>query len=72
MDHLFQTMISYRNFYSAYLKSIYCRRFKPEILKFSFNTEKQLLYIIQKITSHKYIHGGYFKFIVNDSKKRTI
>ena len=72
MDELFETMTSGDNISLAYQKSIRNKRFRPDVLKFSHNTEKYLVSIRHKLINKTYVHGGYFKFIVNDSKKRTI
>ncbi|MFA5230575.1 MAG: reverse transcriptase/maturase family protein [Candidatus Paceibacterota bacterium] len=60
------------NIYLAYLKARKCKRYKDEILKFSYSIENNLLNIHSDLLNEKYIHGKYYEFIVNDSKKRVI
>ena len=72
MDELFEKMTSGENINLAYQKSIRNKRFRPDVLKFSYNVEKYLVSMKYKLIHKSYKHGGYFKFIVNDSKKRTI
>ena len=71
-DELFKKIIDNKNIYLAYLKSIQNRRFRPEILKFSYQLEKGLLFIKQNLADATYNHGNYYEFIINDSKKRII
>jgi hypothetical protein len=71
-DDLFEKLISDENLYYAYLKSIRNKRFRPDVLNFSYVLEKELMSIKKGFINHNYIHGNYYEFIVNDSKKRTI
>lgn len=72
MDELFEKMISGENINLAFEKAIKNKRFRPDILKFSFNREKNLDYISRRLKDGTYRHSGYFNFVVNDSKKRII
>jgi len=60
------------NIYNAYLKARNGRRYKDEILRFSYNIEKNLQNIVYELRNNKYKHGLYYEFVVNDSKKRII
>lgn len=69
---MFNQICSFQNLYSAYLKARKCKRYRDEILKFSYNSEGNLLKLQEELTAQSYKHGGYRKFIVCDSKKRKI
>jgi len=60
------------NIYNAYLKARNGRRYKDEILRFSYNIEKNLQNIVYELKNKNYKHGLYYEFVVNDSKKRVI
>jgi len=72
MDELFEKMVSGENINLAFEKAIKNKRFRPDILKFSFNRERNLDHIIKGLRNKTYLHSGYFNFVVNDSKKRII
>jgi len=72
MDELFEELVSGKNINLAYEKAIKNKRFRPDVLKFSRNSEKHLVQMKNKLSRKTYSHGGYFNFIVNDSKKRII
>ncbi len=65
-------MVSGENINLAFEKAIKNKRFRPDILKFSFNRERNLDHIIKGLRNKTYLHSGYFNFVVNDSKKRII
>jgi retron-type reverse transcriptase len=70
--NLFEKICSFQNLYSAYLKARKCKRYREEILKFSYNLEENLLKLQEELLNQSYRHGGYREFIVSDSKKRKI
>jgi len=69
---MFKKICSFENLHSAYRKARKCKRYRDEILAFSFNLEENLLKLKKELETQTYRHGGYREFIVNDSKKRTI
>lgn len=69
---LFEKVCSFENLHLAYLKARKHKRYRREILEFSYNLENNLLELMGDLKSQKYRHGGYRKFIVCDSKKREI
>ncbi|MFZ3077884.1 MAG: reverse transcriptase/maturase family protein [Candidatus Aenigmatarchaeota archaeon] len=71
-DNLFPDMCSFGNLHSAYLKARKGKRFKEDVLDFSYNLEPNLLQLKRELESQEYRHGGYKIFFVEDSKKRTI
>jgi len=71
-NNLYEKICSFENLYLAYLKARKCKRYRNEILKFSYNLEENLLKLRKELLSQSYRHGPYRTFIVNDSKKRII
>jgi len=69
---MFNTICSFQNLHSAYLKARKCKRYRNEILQFSYNLEDNLLKLQDELASENYQHGEYRKFIVCDAKKRII
>jgi len=69
---MFGKICSFENLHSAYLKARKCKRYRNEILEFSFDLERNLIALQNDLATQSYRHGGYREFIVNDSKKRRI
>jgi len=69
---MFENLISFENLYLAYRKARKCKRYRSEILEFSFGLEANLIALQNDLINQTYHHGGYREFIVNDSKKRRI
>jgi retron-type reverse transcriptase len=69
---MFGEICSFKNLHLAYLKTRKCKRYRDEILKFSYNLEENLLKLQEELLNQIYQHGGYREFIVCDSKKRCI
>jgi len=70
--NLFDKICSFENLHLAYLKARKCKRYRSEILKFSYNLEENLLRLQQELLTQTYHHGSYKEFVVCDSKKRKI
>ena len=70
--NLFEKICSFENLHSAYLKARRCKRYRNEVLKFTYNLEENLLWLQEKLLKQAYQHGGYREFIVHDAKKRKI
>lgn len=71
-NNLFEKVCSFENLHLAYLKARKCKRYRDEILKFSYNLEENLLRLENELRFQTYQHGSYREFIVCDSKKRRI
>ena len=71
-NNLFNDVCSFENLHLAYLKARRCKRYRKEILKFSYNLEKNLLRLRSELKNQVYHHDPYREFTVNDSKKRRI
>jgi len=69
---MFKKICSFENLHLAYLKARKCKRYRNEILKFSYNLEENLLQLQYELLNQTYCHGPYRKFIVYDIKKRHI
>lgn len=71
-NDMYSKIFYIENIYSAYLKARYCKRYKDEILRFSYDIERKLYNINYELKNKTYRHGSYYEFVVSDSKKRTI
>ena len=71
-NNLFNQICSFNNINLAYLKTRRNKRYKKDILKFSFDLEENLLEIQRELENGTYNHSSYKEFIIEDSKKRTI
>ena len=69
---MFNKICSFENLLSAFMKARKCKRYRKEILEFSWNLEENLLRLQKELRNQTYLHGGYREFIVCDSKKRKI
>jgi len=67
---MFNEICSFKNLHLAYLKARKYKRYRDEILKFSYNLEENLLKLQEELSEKTYQHGTYREFIVCDSKKR--
>jgi len=65
---MFEKICSFENLYLAYRKARKCKRYRSEILEFSFGLEANLIALQNDLINQTYHHGGYREFIVNDSK----
>jgi len=71
-NNLFEKIVSFENIHLGYLKARKGKRYKKDILSFSFNLEENLISIKNDLNDGTYKHGEYKEFIINDSKKRKI
>jgi RNA-directed DNA polymerase len=71
-NNLFEKIYSFENLHLAYLKARKGKRYRKEILNFSYNLEKNLLQIKEELKSQTYQHGKYREFTICDLKKRYI
>ncbi len=68
----FKEIWSFKNLHKSYLKARKCKKYRKDILFFSYNLEKNLINLQKDLLNQKYIHGSYREFIIQDSKKREI
>jgi retron-type reverse transcriptase len=71
-NNLFNKICSFQNLHLAYLKARKCKRYRNEILKFSYNLETNLTDLQKELSNQTYKHGSYREFTVCDLKKRQI
>lgn len=71
-NNLFDKVCSFKNLHLAYLRCRKNKRYKKDVLSFSFNLENNLLEIKKELEMLSYKHGKYREFVVEDSKKRLI
>ncbi len=71
-NNLFEKLYSFGNLHLAYLKARKCKRYRKDILEFSYALEENLLKVQQELLSQAYQHAGYREFTVRDSKRRQI
>lgn len=72
INNIFHQVSSFENIHLAYLKARKDKRYKKDVLKFSFDLEENLLKLRKELIYDQYLPGGYREFIVHDSKKRLI
>ena len=70
--NLFSKICSFENLHLAYLKARKCKRYRKNILKFSYDLEQNLLILKKELSNQSYQHGSYREFTVCDAKKRYI
>ncbi|MFH1246013.1 MAG: reverse transcriptase/maturase family protein, partial [Candidatus Omnitrophota bacterium] len=71
-NNLYERIYAFENLYSAYLKARRNKRYRPEVLEFSYNLEENLLFLRDKLKERTYHTGKYKTFYVYDPKKRMI
>ncbi len=68
----FETICSFENLFDAYLKARKGKRYRNDVLEFSYNLEENLIELSKQLKNGTYEHGGYRKFHVYDQKRRLI
>lgn len=69
---MFEKICSFENLHLAYLKARKCKRYRDQVLEFSYNLEENLLRLQEELLNQTYQHGDYREFTGYDSKKRRI
>lgn len=70
--NLFQEVCKYENLYNAYLKARRCKNDVAEVLKFTYNLERELLKLQHELRKQTYRTGEYRHFIIFEPKERKI
>jgi len=70
--HLYEKICDFENIYSAYLKARRNKRYRIDVLQFSYNLEHNLNRIQSELLARKYKTGKYRMFYVYEPKKRMI
>ncbi len=71
-EDIFEKICSFKNLHQAYLQARRAKRYRPNVLEFSYNLEKNLLELQKDLADLTYQPGPYREFIIHDSKKRQI
>jgi len=69
---LFKKITDYHNLEIATQKAQKRKRYKPEVLKFNYNLERNLIEIQNELMWKTYEQGKYRQFYVYEPKKRLI
>lgn len=69
---MYETITKFEVLHEAYRHCRSLKRYKQEVLFYSFNIERNLVELAEDLAARTYKHGKYREFIVNDSKKRLI
>jgi RNA-directed DNA polymerase len=70
--HLYQQITDFGNLHQAYLKARRNKRYRPEVLAFSANLERELLQLKRELITHTYRTGPYRRFLVHEPKERQV
>jgi len=70
--NLFQKVCEFENLYNAYLKARRGKCDSPEVLRFIYNLENELLKLQRKLKNQTYKTGKYRNFIIFEPKERKI
>ncbi|MEX0877358.1 MAG: reverse transcriptase/maturase family protein [Candidatus Spechtbacterales bacterium] len=70
--NLYSQIYDFQNLHSAYLNARKGKRYKGQILNYSYNIEENLLNLQKELKNKTYKHGAYTEFTIHDSKKRQI
>jgi retron-type reverse transcriptase len=68
----YSDVYDFANLYKAYLKARKQKRYRGEVLKFSYNLEQGLITLQQELKEKTYTVGEYRPFIIYEPKKRRI
>jgi retron-type reverse transcriptase len=68
----YSAVYDFSNLHDAYLKSRKQKRYRGEVLKFSYGLEQELLSIQDELIHKTYTVGDYRPFIIYEPKKRQI
>lgn len=72
IKNMYETLCSYENLHQAYLNARKSKRYRDEVMKFSFNLEENLMDLREELLNKTYSIGGYREFFVYEPKKRLI
>jgi retron-type reverse transcriptase len=68
----YSEVYDFTNLYNAYLLARKQKRYRPEILPFSYNLEPRLIELQNELQTYTYCVGEYRPFIITDPKRRQI
>ncbi len=70
--NLYSKVWAFENLYRAYRKARREKRYRPDVLRFTFSLEEELLILEDELKNRRYRPGKYRSFIVRDPKPRRI
>jgi retron-type reverse transcriptase len=68
----YSDVYSFENLYNAYLKTRKQKKYRREVLQFSYNLDHELISLQNELKQHTYHVGEYRLFIVTEPKRRQI
>ncbi len=71
-NNLIEKIAAFENIYDGYLKARKGKRYRDEVMRFTFNLDAELLELKEQILSGRYKTGEYFHFEIYEPKKRRI
>lgn len=72
IKNIYSEICSYENLYKAYVHARKAKRYRDEVLKFSYNLEENLIDIQTELQNHIYQVGRYREFYIYEPKQRLI
>jgi len=69
---VFERVYDYRNLYEAYIKARKQKRYRGEVLQFSYALEENLIALQNELIWKTYKVGAYRPFVIYEPKKRQI
>lgn len=69
---MFERVYDYRNLYEAYIKARKQKRYRGEVLQFSYALEENLIALQNELIWKTYKVGAYRPFVIYEPKKRQI
>jgi len=70
--HLFERVCSFENLYIAYLRASKGKRFKPDVDRFNYNLEHELIQTEKELLDGSYQPGVYHQFLIHEPKECLI
>jgi len=70
--NLYPLIYAFNNLHLAYVKARRGKRYKPEVLQFSANLERELIGLYWELAGHSYRTGEYRRFTVYEPKRREV
>ena len=70
--NLYPLIYAFNNLYLAYVKARRGKRYKPEVLQFSANLERELIALYRELVNYSYRTGEYRRFTIYEPKKREV
>jgi len=70
--NLFEQVCSFKNIYLAYKKAKRNKKYRPYVLEFSADLERNIISLANDLKAGRYCHGKYKERYISDLKKRLI